>query len=64
VLTLTRSVGEKLIIAPDIEITIIRVHRRQVKLGIIAPKQIKIYRSELCRVEATEGSQDEIAPTM
>ncbi|BBA84706.1 carbon storage regulator homolog [endosymbiont of Euscepes postfasciatus] len=48
-LILTRKCGEKLIINNDIIITIlnIKVKDSQIKIGIDAPKLIKIYREEI-----------------
>ena len=45
-LVLSRKKGEKIVINGNIEITIISVGQR-VKVGIEAPKDIKIVRSEL-----------------
>lgn len=46
-LALSRKVGESIIIADNIEITILDVSRDQVKLGINAPKHISIHRKEV-----------------
>lgn len=48
-LVLTRKKGEKLIILESIEITIIESDKNRVKLGIKAPKSIKIIREELIK---------------
>jgi carbon storage regulator len=46
-LVLTRKTGQKLIIANDIEITILETKGEAVKIGIDAPKHISIYREEI-----------------
>ena len=46
-LVLTRRVGETLKIGDDIEIVVLSDERGQVRLGIDAPKNINIVRSEL-----------------
>jgi len=46
-LVLTRGVGERVIIGDNIVITILEVEGRFVKIGIDAPKEIKILREEL-----------------
>ena len=46
-LVLNRKKGETLIIADNIEITIIEVQGEQVKVGIQAPREISIYRKEI-----------------
>lgn len=46
-LVLTRKVGESLIIGDDIEIKIVEVNQKSVKVGIDAPKSITVYRKEI-----------------
>lgn len=46
-LVLTRKVGESLIIGDDIEIKIVEVNQKSVKVGIEAPKSITVYRKEI-----------------
>jgi carbon storage regulator len=62
-LVLTRKTGQKLIIANDIEITVLETKGEAVKLGIDAPKHISIYREEIyeeikkANRQATEQAQ-------
>ena len=46
-LALTRKKGESLILNNDIEITVLEARGDQVKLGIVAPKSVSIYRKEV-----------------
>ena len=46
-LVLSRRMGESLIIADDIRLTILGVSGGQVRLGIEAPKEISIHREEI-----------------
>lgn len=46
-LILTRRVGEKLRIGDNIEIEILSVNGRQIRLGINAPKQVSVHREEI-----------------
>lgn len=46
-LILTRKTGEKILIADDVTITVLHVSGTQVKLGIDAPKDVRIMREEL-----------------
>jgi carbon storage regulator len=46
-LVLSRKKDEKLMIGDNIEITIVDVKGETVKIGIDAPRDIKIYRGEL-----------------
>lgn len=46
-LVVTRKQDEGLIISDNIEITVLEVTKDKVKIGISAPKEVKIIRSEL-----------------
>ncbi len=46
-LILTRSQNESIIIADEIKITVLSDKRGEVKLGIEAPREIKILREEI-----------------
>lgn len=46
-LVLTRKVGETLMLGEDIQVKVISVDGEQVKIGIEAPKSLKIYRREV-----------------
>ena len=46
-LVLSRKENESIIINDDIEIKVISLKQDQVKIGIVAPKAIKIYRKEI-----------------
>ncbi len=46
-LVLQRQPGESIRLGPDVEVRILSVKRNQVKIGVIAPRAVDIYRSEL-----------------
>lgn len=46
-LVLTRKPGEKLQIGPSITVTIVRIGPNTVRLGIDAPRELNIARTEL-----------------
>lgn len=46
-LVLSRKPGERIFIGDDIVITLVRVSGQTVRIGIKAPKEIKIMREEL-----------------
>lgn len=46
-LVLTRKVGETLMLGDDIQVKVISTDGDQVKIGIDAPKTLKIYRHEI-----------------
>lgn len=46
-LVLTRRINEKIVIGDDIEIVLVDIGKDQVKIGINAPKQVKVHRWEV-----------------
>ncbi len=46
-LILTRKPGESIIIGDNIIVKVVSIEHGQIKLGIEAPKDLKIYRTEL-----------------
>ena len=50
-LILSRKVDEKIKIGNDITITIIELHGDQVKIGVEAPKDVKVFRQEVYSTE-------------
>ena len=46
-LVLTRKIDEQIVIGDDIKITLIRVRGNTVRLGIEAPRDVRIVRSEI-----------------
>ena len=46
-LILTRKLGQKIVIADDIIITLVDVKANSVRIGIEAPDEIKVLRKEL-----------------
>ena len=46
-LTLTRKIGESIRIGDDIQIVVKEIRRNHVRIGILAPKEVKIYREEV-----------------
>lgn len=56
-LVLTRKVGEKIWIGPDVCLTVVQVERGKVRLGFDAPRSVNIRRDELADAgaEAAKG---------
>ena len=46
-LVLSRKTGEQIIIADDIKIVIVEIRGDKVRVGIEAPKEIKVHRLEV-----------------
>ena len=58
-LTLTRKVGESIRIGDNIEIVVKEIRRNQVRIGIVAPRDVPIYREEV--YETLKGEGDDAA---
>jgi carbon storage regulator len=56
-LILTRRVGETLMIGDEVTVTILGVKGNQVRIGVNAPKDVSVHRSEIY-----QRIQDEKAP--
>jgi carbon storage regulator len=54
-LVLTRRVGEEIVIAGDIHVTVLAVRGQKVRLGITAPLSVPVARLELLAETAREG---------
>ena len=46
-LILSRKVNERIMIGEEIEVSIVEIRGDQVKLGIVAPKTVKVFRREV-----------------
>lgn len=46
-LVLSRKKGESIMIGDHIEVKVLAVEGEQVKLGIVAPKTVKVHRAEI-----------------
>ena len=61
-LLLKREIDETIVIDGDIKITVMEVQNGQVRFGIDAPKNIKVYRNEIFeRMQAEAGSDKDAA---
>ena len=58
-LVLSRKVDQKITIGDDVVLTVVRIDSHRVRIGIEAPKDIRILRGELSPVEAELHSADE-----
>lgn len=53
-LVVSRKPGQKILVGDHIEFTIVRIGPNTVRVGIKAPKELNIIRSELSRFDVTE----------
>jgi len=56
-LVLTRKLQEKIQIGADITITVLRVKGNQVRVGIEAPKDVRVVRAELPRFDGSAPAE-------
>ena len=62
-LVLSRKVGESIVIGDDVVVTILEIRGDLIRVGIDAPKHIKVHRSEV--FDAIEAANKEaVAPTL
>ena len=60
-LLLSRRVGEKIIIAGDICITVVEVNGERVRVGVTAPKSVRVDRDEVHRRRELEVQAGDLA---
>jgi carbon storage regulator len=46
-LVLSRKLGEKIVIGDNIVVTVVKIDRNQIRIGIEAPSEIPVYREEI-----------------
>ena len=56
-LALTRKIGEKIVIGDNIVLTVVDVKGDSVRIGVDAPKEVKIYRGEIYDSIVAENKQ-------
>ena len=61
-LVLSRKINETILIGDDVKVTLLAVDGDKIKLGIDAPKHIKIFREELLRATIVLNQQALKAP--
>ena len=63
-LVLSRKENESIIINNEIEIKIVHIKPDQVKIGIIAPKEVRIYRHEIFQEIMKENQEAQNKPSL
>ena len=61
-LILTRKVNERIMIGAEVEITVLKVSKDKVKLGISAPESVSIQRQELLQSIGQENIRAAASP--
>ena len=58
-LVLSRTIGQSLLIGPNIRLTVCAISGGQVRIGIEAPQEVKVLREEVARREASRAKGHE-----
>ena len=61
-LVLSRKLGEKIVIGDNVVITIVKIDRNQIRIGIEAPQDIPVYREEIAPNRAEPAKIQEAVP--
>jgi carbon storage regulator len=46
-LVLSRKLGERIVIGDNIVVTVVKIERNQIRIGIDAPSEVAVYREEI-----------------
>lgn len=57
-LVLSRKPGQKVVIGHDIQVMVLEVNGKQVRLGITAPGEVPVYREEVYTRMQGQGGDD------
>ena len=60
-LVLSRKLNEKIVIDGDIVITVVKIDRNQVRIGIEAPGHVPVYREEILPIVAAAAMDEQVA---
>ena len=57
-LVLSRKLGEKIVIGDDIVVTVVKIDRNQIRIGVEAPHEVPVYREEIA--PTLNGASEEV----
>ena len=55
-LVLSRKLGQRFQVGHDVRVTIVKIDRNSVRIGIEAPADVTVYREEIVPAEADAGA--------
>ena len=62
-LVLSRKLGQRFQIGQDVRVTIVKIDRNQIRLGIEAPHEVPVYREEIAPNRIAKPVADQAALT-
>ncbi len=62
-LVLSRKLNEKIVINGDIVVTVVKIDRNQVRIGIEAPSHVPVYREEIMPLAQRASQREALAVT-
>ena len=63
-LVLSRKLGEKIVIGDNIVVTVVKIDRNQIRIGIEAPQEVPVYREEISPVRTGLSKPSTSEPVM
>jgi carbon storage regulator len=57
-LVLSRKLGEKIIIGNNIVVTVVKIDRNQIRIGIEAPHDVPVFREEILPVAPSKDEPE------
>ncbi len=57
-LVLSRKLGEKIVIGDNIVVTVVKIDRNQIRIGIEAPHDVPVYREEIAPQRTTRSDSN------
>ena len=63
-LVLSRKLGEKIVIGDNIVVTVVKIDRNQIRIGIEAPHEVPVYREEISPARAGQTKPATTEPVL
>lgn len=59
-LVLSRKLGQRVKVGPDVRVTIVKIDRNSVRIGIEAPNDVTVYREEIVPLEQEPANESSL----